>query len=85
MVRLLLLYLQTFNIFSRSPQIRLLILVNKKSSPSLFLQNASLSVVETVICRQNSRLYGALEGAGNAGYMVLLDSETREPVEIHRP
>ena len=39
---------------------RLLILANKKSSYTLSLQNVSLSVVETVICRQNSRLYGVI-------------------------
>ena len=35
-----------------------LILENKKSSPTLSLQNLAASVVETVICRQNSWLYG---------------------------
>ena len=30
----------------------------KKSSPTLPLPNLLASVVETVICRQNSRLYG---------------------------
>ena len=62
-VRLLLQYLQTFSICSiihRVPQIRLLSLANKNSSPTctLSLPNLSPSVVNTVICRQNSRLYG---------------------------
>ena len=30
----------------------------RQSSPILFLQNVSIYVAETVICRQNSRLYG---------------------------
>ena len=60
MLRLLLQYLQTVSIFSitsRGPQIRLLNLSNNTSSPTLSLPNFSTSVVETVICRQNSRLY----------------------------
>ena len=60
-VRLLLQYLQTFNILSIiswSPQIRLLILANKKTSPTPFPENLPWSVVEAVICRRSSRLYG---------------------------
>ena len=37
---------------------RVLIFENKKSSPTLSLQNLAASVVETVICHQNSRLNG---------------------------
>ena len=35
-------------------------LANKKSSPTLSLPNLSASAVETVICRQNSQLYGVI-------------------------
>ena len=38
--------------------IRLLNLPNKKSPHAPSLLNLSASVVETVICRQNSQLYG---------------------------
>ena len=43
-----------------APHIRLCNLANKKSSPTLSLRNFSASVVETVICCQNSRLYDVI-------------------------
>ena len=51
---------------SRGPQICLLILANKKSSPTTSRKYLTASIVKTVICCQNSRLYGVNECYGKS-------------------